>query len=118
MIYYHDPILNGNSGPRCFRHQRFTHLSADTETELLDFGQSIGLKPEWLQKPGTPDFHFDVVGKRLSKLPPLFQVIRKEYVRRLQEKWRQTGLTAARDASPASATAPQTQDRGDSLKKG
>jgi hypothetical protein len=49
---------------------RWSHLSADTVEELLEFGERIGLSRDWFQtcktrcaKPGLPcvHFHFDVV---------------------------------------------------------
>lgn len=40
---------------------RWCHMVSDTSTEeLLDFARQIGLKPEWLQKPGTLHEHFDL----------------------------------------------------------
>lgn len=41
------------------------HMSADTQLELIEFALSIGLKPAWIQRPGTPYEHFDLtVSKR------------------------------------------------------
>lgn len=39
---------------------RWSHLIADTTPELLAFAKTIGLKPGWIQKPGTAFEHFDV----------------------------------------------------------
>ena len=38
----------------------WSHLMADTTDELLTFAALIGLRREWIQKPGTPHEHFDV----------------------------------------------------------
>lgn len=35
--------------------------------ELLLFAAKIGLKPEWLQKRGTPWEHFDLMNSRIDK---------------------------------------------------
>lgn len=42
------------------------HMMADTSAELLDMAGKIGLKPEWIQHPGTPKEHFDVSLARRS----------------------------------------------------
>ena len=48
---------------------RWSHLMADTTSELLDLGDHLGLHRTWLQKPGSPLEHFDITaGKRLRAL--------------------------------------------------
>ena len=48
---------------------RWSHLMADTTSELLDFAAGLGLHRSWLQKPGSPLEHFDITaGKRLRAL--------------------------------------------------
>ena len=42
---------------------RWSHLFADTETELRAFAQRIGLSQAWIQHPGQPHVHFDVTGR-------------------------------------------------------
>lgn len=38
---------------------KWCHMVSDTSgEELMEFARQIGLKPEWLQKPGTPHEHF------------------------------------------------------------
>jgi hypothetical protein len=46
---------------------RVAHLMADTEEELIAFGERIGCKPEWLQhsRLGVP--HFDVTIRMRDK---------------------------------------------------
>ena len=53
------------------RGRKFTssHLFSDKPgkrgtRELIAFAAKIGLKPEWLQKPGTYQEHFDVINSR------------------------------------------------------
>ena len=53
------------------RGRKFTssHLFSDKPgkqgtRELITFAAKIGLKPEWLQKPGTYQEHFDVMNAR------------------------------------------------------
>jgi hypothetical protein len=39
----------------------WSHLSADTTEELLNFAQKLGLRPSWIQNPGHVwKEHFDV----------------------------------------------------------
>lgn len=55
---------------------RWSHLTAETVEELLEFGERIGLRPEWLQtcktrcaKPGMPcvHWHLDVVDTKRAE---------------------------------------------------
>lgn len=39
---------------------RWSHLMADTREELDDFARRLGLRPSWIQHPGTPKEHYDV----------------------------------------------------------
>lgn len=44
---------------------RWCHLTADSSEELMAFARRIGLRPAWVQAPGTALEHFDVTdGKR------------------------------------------------------
>ena len=55
-----DPIVNHgwHLGPSC-------HLMTDgTDAELVAFAAGIGLKPEWLQNPGTYKTHFDLTASK------------------------------------------------------
>lgn len=48
---------------------RWSHLLADTTSELLDFSQYLGLDRAWLQKPSSPLEHFTITaGKRLTAI--------------------------------------------------
>lgn len=38
----------------------WSHLFADTSEELEFFARQLGLKPEWVQYPGTWKEHYDV----------------------------------------------------------
>ena len=74
MLYCHLPIPSPGStksleAAKVFLPGRlFTHLMADTELELLGYARVLGLRPEWLQAPGTYRAHFDVTGKRLNRV--------------------------------------------------
>jgi len=39
---------------------RWSHLTADTPDELLDFALKLGLRRSWIQHPGTYKEHFDL----------------------------------------------------------
>lgn len=58
--------------PVRFRHFRRTAHCASTlpgeagTQELLDFARRIGLRAEWIQKPGTPGEHFDLFDGRIG----------------------------------------------------
>lgn len=47
----------------------WSHLTADSTGELIEFVVRIGLKPAWIQHRGTPLEHFDVTApKRLAAI--------------------------------------------------
>lgn len=66
MLYCHRPLPAPPGAHKTFRNKRYTHLTADTQQELIDYALSIGMKREWLQHGGTYKFHFDIVGPRLE----------------------------------------------------
>ena len=43
----------------------WSHLLADTKSELLDFADHLGLSRTWIQKPNSPLEHFDITGMKL-----------------------------------------------------
>ncbi|HEY9014414.1 MAG TPA: DUF4031 domain-containing protein [Gemmatimonadales bacterium] len=62
---------NDTCAPRCFRGRPSCHLFSNLpglagSAELLSFAQRIGMKPSWVQNPGTPREHFDLVGSRID----------------------------------------------------
>lgn len=38
----------------------WSHLLADDSRELISFAIRLGMRPAWLQNPGTPTEHFDL----------------------------------------------------------
>ena len=40
---------------------RWSHLLADGPAELAGFAARLGLRPEWIQYPGTSREHYDIV---------------------------------------------------------
>ena len=56
-VYIHEPTLNGR--------RLYTRLTADTEDELLDYVELLGLQAEWIKDEGTPNFHLEVYGTKL-----------------------------------------------------
>ena len=43
-----------------FGRMKMCHLEADSSEELREFAKRLGLRPEWIQHPGTWKEHFDV----------------------------------------------------------
>jgi hypothetical protein len=39
---------------------RWSHLMADTHSELMSMAAEMGLRPEWIQHAGTHREHFDI----------------------------------------------------------
>lgn len=51
------------------RFDRWSHLIADSPTELRAFAKKLGLSPAWIQKPGTDREHFDIThGMRMKAI--------------------------------------------------
>lgn len=48
---------------------RWSHLMADTSSELLTFAVRLGLKPAWIQKPGTSLEYFDITAGKRARAP-------------------------------------------------
>lgn len=52
-----------------FGRMKMSHMLGDTTDELLEMADRIGVKRKWIQKPGTPQEHFDIaLGKRNAAL--------------------------------------------------
>ena len=56
------------TAPKCFRGRLASHMVADTEEELRAYAVKIGMKESWIQYPGTPRVHYDLVGAMLVKV--------------------------------------------------
>ncbi|MBN7458585.1 DUF4031 domain-containing protein [Mycobacteroides abscessus subsp. abscessus] len=46
---------------------RWSHLQADTDDELHEFAERLGLKRSWFQKPGTAIAHYDVTDSKRAE---------------------------------------------------
>jgi hypothetical protein len=45
----------------------WSHMLADTHEELMSMAAEMGLRPEWLQHPGTHREHFDVTDTKRAQ---------------------------------------------------
>lgn len=74
VIYIHEPIQSPGTNSsaqaaRVFRAGRlFSHLTADTEEELVAYAKKIGMRESWIQDKGTYRVHFDVTGLRMHRV--------------------------------------------------
>ena len=55
MIYVHEPLL---------AERMYSRVIADTENELQEFGEFLGLQAEWIRN--EPRFHFEVYETKLQ----------------------------------------------------
>jgi hypothetical protein len=88
-VYMDTPVRNDETGPKCFHNREFSHLSADTETELRVYAKSIAMPVRWIQDPGQPSFHFDVTGQWLKYCladPTVEKIDKREFVNRVRVK--------------------------------
>lgn len=46
---------------------RWSHLFADTTEELVLFATALGMRPQWIQHPGTHREHFDLTDARRER---------------------------------------------------
>ena len=65
MTVYVDDMLRRAQVGRI--NSRWSHLFADSTEELLAFGARLGMRPEWLQKPGTRREHFDLTENKRAE---------------------------------------------------
>lgn len=105
MIYVHKPIpvLGARYNPdvqarRVFRSGRlFSHLIADDEPELIKYATKVlGMRPEWIQKAGTYQVHFDITGEKLAFAlndPTVKQITVKEFGRMMLDRRPNVGTT-------------------------
>lgn len=103
-VYLHKPLGSPGANEsasaqakRVFRAGRlYSHLSADSEEELVEFAKTVGLPINWLQSSGKYSFHFDVTGAwldRLIKHPSVKKITVRAFGRRLMKKseaWRRS----------------------------
>lgn len=62
------PFTNART-PRCFRNTRSCHMMTtlsgeEGRGELIAFAGRLGLRADWIQYPGTPRQHFDLVASK------------------------------------------------------
>jgi hypothetical protein len=76
------------------KYGKWSHMFADTEAELVAFGRKIGMRPQWLQKRGTSDAHFDLVPtkRRLAVQLGAREITQLEAVNMRREKRGQAAL--------------------------
>lgn len=65
------PFTRPNT-PRCFKNTLASHMMTTLEgeegrRELLAFAKRLGLRPEWIQYPGTRRQHFDLVQAKRAR---------------------------------------------------
>lgn len=69
-------------------YKKSCHLLCDTPEELREMGRKLGLEMRWIQKPGTPAEHFDLV-ERKRTTAILFGAIgisRRELAMKIRDK--------------------------------
>ncbi len=89
MSVYVDPMIPCVPN-RNWQWNEACHMIVDTndDAELIAFAKRLGLKPAWIQKPGTYLAHFDLtVNKRRQALAlGAFELTREEVVNMFQAK--------------------------------
>ena len=57
MVYVDNFYITGAGN---FGRMKMSHMIADTQTELLEMCDKIGVQRKWIQDYGTPREHFDI----------------------------------------------------------
>ena len=82
MVYVDEPFKPKSAKARVFVNRNTCHLSADSEQELVEYAEKIGLPLAWIQHKGQYSVHFDVTGSWLDKVmadPEVTTVSRREF---------------------------------------
>ena len=112
MTVYVDDMFKSPMGR--FGRMKMSHMVADTEAELLDMADKIGLSRRWLQCKGQGRWrlHFDVsMGYRTRAVEAGAVEMTMRDLARMTRKWQQedTALSgASRGDAPAGCRASQT----------
>lgn len=78
---------------------RMCHMIADTEAELHEMAERIGVARKWHQKPGTPQSHYDIaLTKKVTALA----------AGAIPITWRQAGAMTARRRVTGSLGTPDS----------
>ena len=62
MIFIHEPLIS--PGDSVFGVQAYSRIIADSDDELYEFGELLGLQPDWIQTESR--LHFKVSGTKLQ----------------------------------------------------
>jgi hypothetical protein len=98
MIYLDEPFKPKSAKARVFVNRSTCHLSADTEQELEEYAEKIGLPLAWIQHRGQYSVHFNITEQWLDRVmsdPEVVMVSRREFGLRLVAKRRAAGEVAA-----------------------
>lgn len=84
-----------------FGRMKMSHMIADTTEELVAMADRIGVARRWIQKPGTPDEHFDVAmsARKKAIAAGAVEMEMRELVRMWRARAPDGRLTPVRDAT-------------------
>lgn len=113
-VYVDDAYIQATVPNGRARHtSRWCHLTADTTEELVAFARRIGLRPTWIQYPGTWKEHFDVSEpkRRAAVAAGAVEVSAREQTIRMRERWEARPVTpTAVPVTPDAPTVPLWPD--------
>lgn len=122
MSVYVDPLFkvhpamvkNAQARRLTEKHGEWCHMIADTQEELIDFAVRMGMRYSWIQKPNTPEVHFDLVPSRRTKAIRMgaIEITQKELVARINGK--RTGQPVVHE--PKANTLDEIQINGELFK--
>jgi len=82
MSVYVDDMKHG------FGNMVMCHMIADSSQELLAMADTIGVARKWVQKPGTPNEHFDIClsKRRLAVKAGAMEISQRELALRINAR--------------------------------
>jgi hypothetical protein len=86
MAVYVDDMYKSSMGE--FGNMKMSHLIADSQKELLEMVDKIGVQRKWIQHMNTPHEHFDIAlsKRKLAVENGAIEITMREYAEKINQR--------------------------------